>query len=69
MRGDHDNCPGEDASSPGLRTGEGPEELELPWAHQPASEKFAVDHRVSDGHLGGQLLAAIDSALQSPDTL
>jgi pyruvate dehydrogenase E2 component (dihydrolipoamide acetyltransferase) len=30
---------------------------------------LAADHRVSDGHLGGQLLAAIALALQSPDTL
>lgn len=30
---------------------------------------LAADHRASDGHVGGQLLAAIDRALQSPDTL
>jgi pyruvate dehydrogenase E2 component (dihydrolipoamide acetyltransferase) len=30
---------------------------------------LAADHRASDGHLGGQLLAAIDRALQSPETL
>jgi pyruvate dehydrogenase E2 component (dihydrolipoamide acetyltransferase) len=30
---------------------------------------LAADHRASDGHLGGQLLAAIDAALQSPETL
>lgn len=30
---------------------------------------LAGDHRASDGHLGGALLAAIDRALQSPDTL
>ncbi len=30
---------------------------------------LAADHRVSDGHLGGQLLAAIDAALQRPDGL
>ena len=30
---------------------------------------LAADHRASDGHLGGQLLAAIDRALQSPATL
>jgi pyruvate dehydrogenase E2 component (dihydrolipoamide acetyltransferase) len=30
---------------------------------------LAADHRVSDGHLGGQLLAAIDRALQDPETL
>ena len=33
------------------------------------SATLAADHRASDGHLGGQLLAAIDRALQSPDTL
>ena len=27
---------------------------------------LAADHRASDGHLGGQLLAAIDRALQAP---
>lgn len=30
---------------------------------------LAADHRASDGHVGGQLLAAIDRALQSPETL
>lgn len=30
---------------------------------------LAADHRVSDGHLGGQLLAAIDRALQTPENL
>jgi pyruvate dehydrogenase E2 component (dihydrolipoamide acetyltransferase) len=30
---------------------------------------LAADHRVSDGHLGGQLLAAIETALQCPDGL
>ena len=30
---------------------------------------LAADHRASDGHLGGQLLAAIDRALQSPEAL
>lgn len=30
---------------------------------------LAADHRASDGHLGGQLLAAIDRALQSPAAL
>lgn len=30
---------------------------------------LAADHRASDGHLGGQLLAAIDKALQAPETL
>ncbi len=30
---------------------------------------LAADHRVSDGHLGGQLLSAIDRALQTPENL
>lgn len=30
---------------------------------------LAADHRVTDGHLGGQLLAAINEALQHPDSL
>jgi pyruvate dehydrogenase E2 component (dihydrolipoamide acetyltransferase) len=30
---------------------------------------LAADHRASDGHMGGLLLAAIDRALQSPQTL
>jgi pyruvate dehydrogenase E2 component (dihydrolipoamide acetyltransferase) len=30
---------------------------------------LAADHRASDGHVGGQLLAAIDAALQDPATL
>ena len=30
---------------------------------------LAADHRVSDGHLGGQCLAAIDAALQAPGSL
>lgn len=30
---------------------------------------LAADHRVSDGHLGGRLLAAIDEALQDPANL
>ncbi|MBX3635607.1 MAG: 2-oxo acid dehydrogenase subunit E2 [Rubrivivax sp.] len=30
---------------------------------------LAADHRASDGHLGGQLLAEIERALQSPATL
>lgn len=33
------------------------------------SVSLAADHRVTDGHLGGQLLAAINDALQHPDTL
>jgi pyruvate dehydrogenase E2 component (dihydrolipoamide acetyltransferase) len=36
---------------------------------QIVSASLAGDHRVSDGHLGGQLLAAIGRALQSPATL
>jgi pyruvate dehydrogenase E2 component (dihydrolipoamide acetyltransferase) len=34
-----------------------------------AAVSLAADHRVSDGHLGGQFLAAIDTALQNPDSL
>jgi pyruvate/2-oxoglutarate dehydrogenase complex dihydrolipoamide acyltransferase (E2) component len=30
---------------------------------------LAADHRASDGHVGGQLLAAIDRALQAPQAL
>jgi pyruvate dehydrogenase E2 component (dihydrolipoamide acetyltransferase) len=30
---------------------------------------LAADHRASDGHLGGQLLSAIDRALQAPEDL
>ncbi|MDD2925412.1 dihydrolipoamide acetyltransferase family protein [Rhodoferax sp.] len=33
------------------------------------SVTLAADHRASDGHVGGQLLAAIDTALQHPDRL
>jgi len=33
------------------------------------SISLAADHRASDGHVGGQLLAAIDSALQDPINL
>lgn len=47
-----------------------------PWVHegqlavrQLVQASLAADHRASDGHLGGQLLAAIDAALQRPDTL
>ncbi len=50
--------------------------VERPWVVQGqvlpqtvVSVSLAADHRVSDGHVGGQLLAAIDNALQSPDTL
>lgn len=47
-----------------------------PWVHegqlavrQLVQASLAADHRASDGHLGGQLLAAIAAALQRPDTL
>jgi len=33
------------------------------------ASSLAGDHRVSDGHLGGLLLGAINQALQSPETL
>lgn len=33
------------------------------------SVSLAGDHRASDGHLGGLLLAAIDRLLQEPDKL
>lgn len=50
--------------------------VERPWvvagavlARPLVSVTLAADHRASDGHMGGQLLAAIDRALQSPATL
>jgi pyruvate dehydrogenase E2 component (dihydrolipoamide acetyltransferase) len=50
--------------------------LDRPWvidgavqARPVVEASLAADHRVSDGHLGGLLLAAIDHALQSPETL
>jgi len=50
--------------------------LERPWVHagelavRPIVQlSLAADHRVSDGHAGGQLLAAIDQALQDPAAL
>ena len=50
--------------------------VERPWvvdgavvARPLVSVTLAADHRASDGHVGGQLLAAIDRALRSPDTL
>lgn len=50
--------------------------VERPWVVngqvQPrplVATTLAADHRASDGHLGGQLLAAIDTALQSPQSL
>lgn len=49
---------------------------ERPWVEQGqvlprplVSSSLAGDHRVSDGHLGGQLLTAIDRLLQAPDQL
>jgi pyruvate dehydrogenase E2 component (dihydrolipoamide acetyltransferase) len=33
------------------------------------SATLAADHRASDGHVGGQLLAALHQALQSPSSL
>jgi pyruvate dehydrogenase E2 component (dihydrolipoamide acetyltransferase) len=50
--------------------------LKRPWVvddqvvpHHLLSASLAADHRASDGHLGGQLLAAIDKALQNPEKL
>jgi pyruvate dehydrogenase E2 component (dihydrolipoamide acetyltransferase) len=50
--------------------------VERPWAvdgqivvRPLVSATQAADHRASDGHLGGQLLAAIDRALQTPEDL
>lgn len=50
--------------------------VERPWvaggtvAPRPVvTLSLAADHRASDGHLGGRLLAAIDEALQNPATL
>lgn len=50
--------------------------VERPWAvdgmltvHPLAAVTLAADHRVGDGHRGGIFLAAIDSALQSPQDL
>lgn len=50
--------------------------LQRPWvvdgqvvARPLVSVTLAADHRASDGHVGGQLLAAIDTALQHPDRL
>jgi pyruvate dehydrogenase E2 component (dihydrolipoamide acetyltransferase) len=50
--------------------------VERPWvvagglvARPLVTVTLAADHRASDGHLGGQLLAAIDRLLQAPDTL
>lgn len=38
-------------------------------ARQVVQLSLAADHRASDGHLGGLLLAAIDEALQRPEAL
>jgi len=50
--------------------------VQRPWvvegqvvARPLVSISLAADHRASDGHIGGQLLAAIDTALQNPDCL
>jgi pyruvate dehydrogenase E2 component (dihydrolipoamide acetyltransferase) len=50
--------------------------VERPWvvdgrvvARPVVAASLAADHRASDGHIGGLLLAAIDIALQSPATL
>ena len=50
--------------------------VERPWvvegriASRPVlAASLAGDHRASDGHVGGQLLAAIDRALQAPEKL
>jgi pyruvate dehydrogenase E2 component (dihydrolipoamide acetyltransferase) len=50
--------------------------VQRPWvvdgqvaARSLVSATLAADHRVSDGHLGGQLLAALQQALQSPGRL
>jgi pyruvate dehydrogenase E2 component (dihydrolipoamide acetyltransferase) len=49
---------------------------ERPWvaggavlARPLVTATLAADHRASDGHLGGQLLAAIERALQAPEAL
>jgi pyruvate dehydrogenase E2 component (dihydrolipoamide acetyltransferase) len=50
--------------------------VERPWVaggavvvRQVLEASLAADHRASDGHVGGQLLAAIDEALQKPEAL
>lgn len=50
--------------------------VERPWlvdgriaARPVVAASLAADHRVSDGHVGGLLLAAIDRALQAPEQL
>lgn len=50
--------------------------VERPWviqgqvqARRVVVASLAADHRASDGHIGGLLLAAIDRALQQPEVL
>ncbi len=50
--------------------------VERPWVIQGqiqprplVTASLAADHRASDGHVGGLLLAAIDRALQQPESL
>lgn len=50
--------------------------VQRPWVVQEGivtrpvvNVSLAADHRASDGHLGGQLLRAIDTALQYPESL
>jgi pyruvate dehydrogenase E2 component (dihydrolipoamide acetyltransferase) len=50
--------------------------VERPWVIQGrvqprplVAASLAADHRASDGHIGGLLLAAIDRALQQPEAL
>lgn len=50
--------------------------LERPWIHEGRVEprwlvqaSLAADHRVSDGHLGGQWLWAVERLLQTPQAL
>jgi pyruvate dehydrogenase E2 component (dihydrolipoamide acetyltransferase) len=50
--------------------------VERPWviqgqvqARRVVVASLAADHRASDGHVGGLLLAAIDRALQKPESL
>jgi pyruvate dehydrogenase E2 component (dihydrolipoamide acetyltransferase) len=50
--------------------------VERPWVVEGRivprpvlAASLAGDHRASDGHIGGQLLTAIDRALQAPDKL
>jgi pyruvate dehydrogenase E2 component (dihydrolipoamide acetyltransferase) len=50
--------------------------VERPWAvagrievHPAVTLSLAADHRVSDGHLGSQLLAEIERLLNDPEQL